>query len=115
MKRLLLLLFALSLIVGCGEKLKVETNLSPEAEKAKRSDAADVARKRGQENSPPATASSAEKDETKKAKPETATEGKAELAKDADAKLDAREVLSDAIAVAKSDNKAVFVHFTADW
>ena len=31
------------------------------------------------------------------------------------AKLDARKVLDDAIAAAKADDKALLVHFTADW
>ena len=32
-----------------------------------------------------------------------------------DTKLVARTVLDDAVAAAKSENKALFVHFTADW
>jgi hypothetical protein len=49
--------------------------------------------------------------ETKENKDDTSANEKTETS----SKLIAKTVLNEAIATAKADNKALFVHFTADW
>ncbi len=106
----ILLLGLLVLLSGCGDKAKekeASKAKSNKSEVAKKTDRHDMAEQK--KAAKVVGKSSQEASEEENGEEENGVEEGTET------KLDARTVLSDAIAQSKTEGKAVFVHFTADW
>lgn len=120
---LIMVLALLVFAAGCDEKQKAEEEAQNAAQNAKVAEAIKN-QKRGAMTKPDDGLGDAKdaKDDDAKKDPAEKTEsskkdGKEDPAEktETSAKPSARGVLDDAIAKAKSEDKALFVHFTADW
>ena len=122
---LALLVFA----VGCDQKQKAEDEARYAEQDAKVAEAVKK-QKRGsmtkpEEGSGAAPADAGKDDAAKKSDDAETPEskdntdetdsGESEEKTETSSKLNAKTVLDEAIAAAKADNKALFVHFTAQW
>ncbi|MDG1875237.1 MAG: hypothetical protein P8J27_15090 [Mariniblastus sp.] len=100
MNQLRLLCLSLLLLVGCES--------SETKEKAEVSGQSNLTKNETSEPMAIIPSNPAESTALNDSKPETSSQPTID-------ELNARTVLSDAVAAAKADNKALFVHFSADW
>ena len=100
MNQLRLLCLSLLLLVGCES--------SETKEKAEVSGQSNLTKNETSEPMAIIPSNPTESTALNDSKPETSSQPTID-------ELNARTVLSDAVAAAKADNKALFVHFSADW